>query len=98
MLFLTETGIKILIIDSLTFLNLRCFAINVNFFLSQRHVLTAAHCTAILNQMNYTQSDFRIKLAEHDLSNNKDCAFYITGLTIRNFFNIPTSILEYYER
>jgi hypothetical protein len=42
-------------------------------------VVTAAHCTDILTQINYTVSEFRVKLAEHDLSTSKDCAYLVGG-------------------
>ena len=41
--------------------------------ITRQHVLTAAHCTEYMIQLNDTEN-FKVIIAEHDLSNENDCA------------------------
>ncbi len=41
--------------------------------ITRRHVLTAAHCTELMIELG-ADDNFKVLVAEHDLSTNRDCA------------------------
>jgi len=44
--------------------------------ITRQHVLTAAHCTEYMLQLNDTEN-FKVIIAEHDLTNENDCAYAV---------------------
>ena len=45
--------------------------------ITKRHVLTAAHCTDYMLQLNSTEEDFKVLISEHDLTTERDCAYSV---------------------
>ena len=50
--------------------------------ITDRHVLTAAHCTDYLVNNDYVKEEFKVILSDHDLSTDDDCSYGIVVQTI----------------
>lgn len=54
--------------------------------ITKRHVLTAAHCTDYLVNIDYEKDEFKVTLSDHDLTTDEDCSY---GVVVKNIYAHP---------
>lgn len=63
--------------------------------ITRRHVLTAAHCTNYMIELGATGDEFKVLIAEHDLSTSRDCAYSLSVQEIIQHPNYNASTLDF---